>query len=237
MRNRMPFRPSAFKTKSLWEIASGTASGNPCKTLYAPFAPLSGKVRCSAGCPSGRSGLYRAKHHGKWPGKAGAAGRLGRAQCACAHLPDWRKGGGRAVTADRLVSSAAAQAFREGGCCWTRGFSRRALMALIDGLPAPKWRTRSGHWLCIRQSAGSRPGCACWGRACAGGAWRWRASSTPGRCRPARCQVTAERLRPRLAICLEGTPADDIFAPAGEAQGVLGAGVRMAAGTATSRLC
>ena len=40
-------------------------------------------------------------------------------------------------------------------------------------------------------------------------------------------KVTAEKLRPRLAICLEGTPADDGFTPAGEAQGVLGAGVQI----------
>jgi putative aminopeptidase FrvX len=40
-------------------------------------------------------------------------------------------------------------------------------------------------------------------------------------------KVTAERLRPRLAICLEGTPADDTFTPADEAQGALKKGVQI----------
>ena len=40
-------------------------------------------------------------------------------------------------------------------------------------------------------------------------------------------KVTAERLRPRLAICLEGTPADDTFTPASQAQGALKKGVQI----------
>ena len=40
-------------------------------------------------------------------------------------------------------------------------------------------------------------------------------------------RVTAERLRPALAICLEGTPADDTFTPAEEAQGALKKGVQL----------
>lgn len=40
-------------------------------------------------------------------------------------------------------------------------------------------------------------------------------------------KVTAERLRPRLAICLEGTPADDTFTAPGEAQGALKKGVQI----------
>ena len=40
-------------------------------------------------------------------------------------------------------------------------------------------------------------------------------------------KVTAERLRPRLAICLEGTPADDTFTPPGQAQGALKKGVQI----------
>lgn len=40
-------------------------------------------------------------------------------------------------------------------------------------------------------------------------------------------RVTAERLRPALAICLEGTPADDNFTAPGEAQGALKQGVQI----------
>ncbi|MEG1549505.1 MAG: M20/M25/M40 family metallo-hydrolase [Ruthenibacterium sp.] len=40
-------------------------------------------------------------------------------------------------------------------------------------------------------------------------------------------KITAERLRPALAICLEGTPADDTFTAADEAQGVLKHGVQI----------
>ena len=40
-------------------------------------------------------------------------------------------------------------------------------------------------------------------------------------------KVTAQRVQPALAICLEGTPADDTFTPAGEAQGALRGGVQI----------
>ncbi|MEG0911627.1 MAG: M20/M25/M40 family metallo-hydrolase [Ruthenibacterium sp.] len=40
-------------------------------------------------------------------------------------------------------------------------------------------------------------------------------------------KVTAEHLRPALAICLEGTPADDTFTGADEAQGALKHGVQI----------
>lgn len=40
-------------------------------------------------------------------------------------------------------------------------------------------------------------------------------------------RVTAERLRPALAICLEGTPADDTFTAPEEAQGALKKGVQL----------
>lgn len=40
-------------------------------------------------------------------------------------------------------------------------------------------------------------------------------------------KVTAERMRPALAICMEGTPADDMFTPECEAQGVLKKGVQI----------
>ena len=40
-------------------------------------------------------------------------------------------------------------------------------------------------------------------------------------------RVAAQRLKPRLALCFEGTPADDTFAPAGEAQGAVGSGVQL----------
>lgn len=40
-------------------------------------------------------------------------------------------------------------------------------------------------------------------------------------------RVTAERLRPALAICLEGTPADDTFTAPDEAQGALKKGVQI----------
>lgn len=40
-------------------------------------------------------------------------------------------------------------------------------------------------------------------------------------------RVTAERLRPALAICLEGTPADDNFTAPDEAQGALKKGVQI----------
>ena len=40
-------------------------------------------------------------------------------------------------------------------------------------------------------------------------------------------KITAEKLRPALAICLEGTPADDTFTSADEAQGVLKKGVQI----------
>lgn len=40
-------------------------------------------------------------------------------------------------------------------------------------------------------------------------------------------KVTAEKLRPRLAICLEGTPADDNFTAPDEAQGALKKGVQI----------
>lgn len=40
-------------------------------------------------------------------------------------------------------------------------------------------------------------------------------------------KITAEHLRPRLAICLEGTPADDTFTPADQAQGALKKGVQI----------
>ncbi|WP_367924926.1 M42 family metallopeptidase [uncultured Ruthenibacterium sp.] len=40
-------------------------------------------------------------------------------------------------------------------------------------------------------------------------------------------KITAERLRPRLAICLEGTPADDTFTAPAQAQGALKKGVQI----------
>lgn len=40
-------------------------------------------------------------------------------------------------------------------------------------------------------------------------------------------RVAAQSVLPRLAICFEGTPADDTFAPAGEAQGALHRGVQL----------
>ena len=40
-------------------------------------------------------------------------------------------------------------------------------------------------------------------------------------------KITAERLRPALAICLEGTPADDNFTAPDEAQGALKKGVQI----------
>lgn len=40
-------------------------------------------------------------------------------------------------------------------------------------------------------------------------------------------KVTAARVRPRLAICLEGTPADDTFTPPEQAQGALKKGVQL----------
>ncbi len=40
-------------------------------------------------------------------------------------------------------------------------------------------------------------------------------------------KVTAQRVKPALAICLEGTPADDTFLPASEAQGALKRGVQI----------
>ena len=40
-------------------------------------------------------------------------------------------------------------------------------------------------------------------------------------------KITAQRLRPQLAICLEGTPADDIHIPESEIQGGLARGVQI----------
>ena len=40
-------------------------------------------------------------------------------------------------------------------------------------------------------------------------------------------KVTSERLRPALAVCLEGTPADDTFTSPDEAQGALKKGVQI----------
>lgn len=40
-------------------------------------------------------------------------------------------------------------------------------------------------------------------------------------------RVAAQRVAPRLAICFEGTPADDTFIPSGEAQGALRSGVQL----------
>lgn len=40
-------------------------------------------------------------------------------------------------------------------------------------------------------------------------------------------RVAARKVAPRLAICLEGTPADDTFTPPDQAQGVVGGGVQL----------
>ena len=40
-------------------------------------------------------------------------------------------------------------------------------------------------------------------------------------------RVAAHRVSPHLAICFEGTPADDTFTPPGEAQGAVGKGVQL----------